>query len=418
MTTFNTRLFKTLCKSLVPACVAGGLLAAHAASAQGLGDIFVIDLENHNLTQPAGASAPEALLGNPAAPFLNSLMTPNNPNAAQSSWTSAYHNVAPGVHPSEPNYLWQEGGTNSGVFNDNTPYTNNGANVQAGPNLSGLLQNAGISWKSYQEDTDVNFNTGQVLPQSQWTVPTDNASGTNPGYTNPYNGSDQYNFATKHDGQLFYTDTNGGTKMAANTSPSNPEALHYAPLQQLTADLNTNTVGRYNLITPDQYNDMHSSLTNGFSYNGTHFTGDQSSIAEGDNFLSKIIPQIQSSQAYKNNGAIILWFDETEGGDTNSFTLPEIVLSPLAQGNAFSSALPYTHSSDLKTLQEVYGVSASGGGFLGDANTPGTNDLSALFKPNVIPQGLPAVPESGSFALLGIGLLPLGLCAYKRRRSA
>ena len=32
-------------------------------------------------------------------------------------------------------------------------------------------------------------------------------------------------------------------------------------------------------------------------------------------------------------------------------------------------------------MQELFGVSAPGGGFLGDANTPGTNDLSDFFLP-------------------------------------
>src|SRR5262249_57833255 len=31
----------------------------------------------------------------------------------------------------------------------------------------------------------------------------------------------------------------------------------------------------------------------------------------------------------------------------------------------------------------LFGVSAPGGGFLGDANTPGTNDLSDMFAPGV-----------------------------------
>jgi hypothetical protein len=34
-------------------------------------------------------------------------------------------------------------------------------------------------------------------------------------------------------------------------------------------------------------------------------------------------------------------------------------------------------------MQELFGVSAPGGGFLGDANTPGTNDLSDMFVPGV-----------------------------------
>src|SRR5262249_53245952 len=63
--------------------------------------------------------------------------------------------------------------------------------------------------------------------------------------------------------------------------------------------------------------------------------------------------------------------------------IPEIVISPLARGNAYNSTLAYTHSSDLKSMQELFGVSAPGGGFLGDANTPGTNDLRDMFVPGV-----------------------------------
>jgi hypothetical protein len=61
---------------------------------------------------------------------------------------------------------------------------------------------------------------------------------------------------------------------------------------------------------------MHSALSSGFTYNGTHYTGDQAAVAQGDNFLSLIVPMIMSSAAYKNSGAIVIWYDETEGGDT------------------------------------------------------------------------------------------------------
>ncbi len=362
-----------------------------------IGDIFYIEMENHNLTQPSGLSgSPEQLLGNPAAPYLNSLMTPGNPNAAQTSYASNYYNVeynnpSVSIHPSEPNYVWQEAGL-TGPLNDADPYPNNIVNA---PNLSALLQAAGIPWKSYQEDIDLLPNSGSVnqpgansltstvAPQNQWTVPLKSFSGTSADYTNPYNGSHQYNFAVKHDGQLFFTATNGSSSTAPNFSPSNPEAPYYAPLQQLQTDLANNTVARYNLITPDQYNDMHSSLNTDFTYNGVTYTHntDQESIALGDNFLSKIVPVIMASQAYKNNGAIVIWYDETEGGNTAQYTIPEIVISPLAKGNAYNSTLVYTHSSDLKSMQELFGVSAPGGGFLGDANTPGTNDIWDLFLP-------------------------------------
>ena len=366
-----------------------------------IGDVFYIDMENHNLAQPSSVTSPQQLQGNSAAPYLNSLMTPGNLNAAQTSYASNYYNAdytnpSVSIHPSEPNYVWQEAGL-TGPLNDADPYANTPNNIVNAPNLTGLLQSDGVSWKSYQEDIDLLPSTGSVnqpaanaltstvAPQSQWTVPTSSFSGTSTSYVNPYNGSNQYNFAVKHDGSLFFTATNGGTSTAPNFSPSNPEARYYAPLQQLQTDLSNNTVSQYNVITPDQYNDMHSSLNSNFTYNGVTYTHntDQESIALGDNFLSKIVPQIMASQAYKNNGVIVIWYDETENGNTTSFTVPEIVISPLARGNAYNSTLAYTHSSDLKSMQELFGVSAPGGGFLGDANTPGTNDLSDMFVPGV-----------------------------------
>ncbi|MBV8744936.1 MAG: hypothetical protein JO134_07835, partial [Xanthobacteraceae bacterium] len=104
----------------VLAVVTGG-----SAGAQQLNDIFYIDMENHNLIQPSNAppGTPQQLFGNAAAPFLNSLITPGNPNAAQTSWAGNYLNVAPGVHPSEPNYVWQEAGLH-GPLNDADPYAN------------------------------------------------------------------------------------------------------------------------------------------------------------------------------------------------------------------------------------------------------------------------------------------------------
>ncbi|MDZ8055142.1 MAG: alkaline phosphatase family protein [Aulosira sp. ZfuVER01] len=397
------------------AFAAGSLLSVQAVIAQNiegvengvrvekgrrLKHIFIIDMENHNFTQPiSDTKAPNQIFNNPAAPYQNSLITPGNPNAAHVSYATAYHNVLatpsgnnPSIHPSEPNYIWQEAGSNFGVLNDNDPFkVPGGTNQNTKLHLSALLDQAGISWKSYQEDIDLAKNasgqlTSTVLPQNQWTVPLSSFSGTSPDYTNPYNGSHQYNFAAKHDGHLFFTDSNGGN----DPTPANPLASKYAPLQQLEDDLAHNKVASYTLITPDQYNDSHTALSAGFDYNGVHYTGDLAAIAQGDNFLSKIVPTIMSSAAYKDDGAIVIWWDETEGTNQNDFshTVEEIVISPLAKGNAYNSTLNYTHSSDLKSWEELFDVYAPGGGFLGDANSPNTNDLSDLFKEGALtPKG-------------------------------
>jgi len=401
-----------------------------------IGAVFYIYLENHNFTQPASdTSAPNQILGCPAAPYINGLITPGNPNAADVSYATAYHNVLatpsgnnPSIHPSEPNYIWQECGSNLGIFNDNDPYGSGGSVAAiatylannptvSGQNLSGLLQAAGIPWRTYQEDTNLldsaggNFNelnqgvtitNTPVTDPSKLTVPLVSFSGTAspppPGatyqeYTNAYNGSHQYNFACKHDGTLFFVDTNGGD----DRTTANVEAKYYRPLQELQYDLDHDSVGRYNIITPDQYNDMHSTLSGGFVYHGVSYTGDLSNIAQGDNFLSIVVPQIMASKAYKRNGVIVIWNDETEGTNQNDFshTMVEIIISPLAKGNAYASSKDYTHSSDLNTLQKIFQVTGNTPtGFLNDATNPspdGTFDLSDMFKPGVIPKSIPNV---------------------------
>src|SRR5436305_4673718 len=101
--------------AIVGAAVAGVLAVAQPAQA---GSIFVIAMENHNLTQPVPTNNPQQILGNPAAPYINSLMTPGNPNAIQTSWAMRYFNAGIGVHPSEPNYVWAEAGTDFGIHTD------------------------------------------------------------------------------------------------------------------------------------------------------------------------------------------------------------------------------------------------------------------------------------------------------------
>jgi len=393
--------------------LAGALLAAGQAQAGApqVKHVFVIALENHNFTQPASYTETGQLYGNPAASYINSLVTPGNANAAQVSYASHYNNVVYNgstVHPSEPNYVWAEAGK-PGPLNDKDPYP---ANIVSGPNLSALIAASGKSWKSYQEDIDLAQNgankpTNTVLSQGQWTVPLSSFSGTSADYTNAYNGSHQYNYAAKHNPQLFFDATNGGN----DPSTSNPQAHNYAPLQQLQTDLTSNTVADYNWITPDQYNDMHSALKSGFTYNGVHYTGDQAQIAQGDNFLSQIIPMIMASQAYQDNGAIVIWNDEDEGDDAGTdslFSGAEIVISPLAKGNAYNSTVSLNHSSDLLTMQEIFGVTGTKLG--GAANA---TDLSDLFKPGAIG----GVPEPASWALMlgGFGLVG---GAIRRRKVA
>ena len=349
--------------ALLSAAAAGVLLAAQPATA---GDIFVMAMENHNFTQPNPTSSPQQILGNPAAPYINSLITPGNPNAAQVSYAVNYYNAGNGVHPSEPNYVWAEAGSDFGFHSDADPSPANGNTFYAHSNhLTSQLTAMGISWKNYQEDVQLSVS------------PTNSASGIN-GPVNPYYGTMQFNYAVKHNPMAFFADS---------------ALKNVYPLAQLFLDLNNHTVGRYNWITPNQYDDAHSSLNGGFTYHGTQYTGDQASIAQGDNFLSQVIPQIMASPEYRNNGVIVIWWDESEGGDGTSRTIPEIIISPLAKGNAYASTVPLNHSSDIKTLEEIYRLPSLNNPIpVAETNTDGgynnvalVNDLSDLFMPGVVP---------------------------------
>jgi hypothetical protein len=328
---------------------AGGISASptQIQSLQQIKTVFVIALENHDWTQHCPDCIPQQIYGNPAAPYINSLVTPGNSNAAQVSYATAYYAVTTGEHPSEPNYVWSEAGTDFGVHTDNDPSTNWGNLFSSTNHLCSQLNRAGIVWKDYQEDV-------------QYTSAANVTSvGTRPSGTNIYNGGTEYYYAVKHNPMEFFTDT---------------QNQNVYPLAQLWTDLSSNAAGRYNWILPDEYNEMHSGLPNGFNYQGVQYIGDQAAIAEGDNCLSTIIPNIMASSAYQDHGVIIIWSDETESSDNTNTTLVEIIISPMAKGNAYASKLAMSHNSDLKTMDEIFGLAFQNDG------VASSNDLSDMFE--------------------------------------
>jgi len=303
--------------ALIPVMVASSLCCsvtpAHA-SPSGLmgttGSIFVIVMENQNWS---------SIEGNPAAPYINSLLT-----HPQASYARNYNNP-PGNHPSEPNYLWMEGGTNFGITNDDDP-TNPDNQINGQDHLVKQLTAKGIAWKTYQENI-----TGTACPLSS-----------------------KGKYAAKHNPFVFFDDvTTNFTKTSSNC------IAHVRPFGELTNDLAHNTVARYVFITPNLCNDMHDPCA------PVH-----NRIKQGDNWLKTVVPIIMGSTAYKNNGAVILTWDEAASGDG---PIGFILLSPKAQGNGYSNNMYYTHSSLLRSLEENMGLP-----LLNDAN--GETDVSDLFQ--------------------------------------
>lgn len=271
-------------------------------------NVFLILMENHNWSD---------IKNSPSAPYINTTILP------MASYAEQYYNP-PGNHPSEPNYLWLEAGTNFGISDDADPSVNHQSTTQ---HLVTLLNNAGLSWKSYQEDI----------------------SGTDC----PLTGSGLY--APKHNPMVFFDDvTNTNDPTSANC------IAHVRPFPELATDLQNNTVARYNFITPNLCNDMHDSCA-----------PVNDPVKQGDTWLSQNLPTILNSQAYKNGGIVFITWDEGEGGDG---PIGMIVLSQDAKGGGYSNTIPYTHSSTLRTVEEIFGVTP----LLGDAAQ--ATDLSDLFK--------------------------------------
>ena len=273
----------------------------------GLQTVFIILMENHNWS---------SIKGSASAPYINNTLL------AQGAHAENYVNV-PGIHPSEPNYLWLEAGTNFGVLNDSAPSVNHQSTTQ---HLSTLLQNSGIAWRSYQEGI-----SGTVCPLVTTGL-----------------------YAPKHNPMVFFDDvTNTNSASSANC------IAHVRPYSQLTTDLSSGQQARYNFITPDLCNDMHNASGCATS----------DSVKNGDNWLAQNVPAILNSAAYRNGGALFITWDESEQGD---HPIGMIVMSPKAKAG-YSNNIAYSHSSTLRTFEEIFGVRP----MLGDAAN--ATDLSDLF---------------------------------------
>jgi hypothetical protein len=318
----------TLHSKLLPILACAGLavsaspLRAQATSTQAthhIQTVFVILMENHNWTGGGVLS----IKGNSRAPYINTVLIP------MASHAENYSNP-PGNHPSLPNYLWLEAGTNFGITDDGPPSQHSQTTTA---HLVTQLANAGISWKAYEEDI-----TGTDCPL------------TDEGPVDP-NGSQLY--AVKHDPFVYFDD------VTSNQNPSSSYCIaHVRPYTELQQDLASGNQAKYNFITPNLCDDMHDGCP-------------ATAIEHGDQWLAANVPVILNSPAYQNGGALFIVWDEAGNGDG---PIGMIVLSPFAKGNGYSNQLLYTHGSTLRTLQEIFSVTP----LLGDANNQ--QDLSDLFK--------------------------------------
>jgi phosphatidylinositol-3-phosphatase len=279
--------------------------------------VFLIVMENHNWTGSGG------IAGSAEAPYINKTLVPIAAVAGD------YFNP-PGNHPSLPNYLWMEGGQNFGVHADGLPSEyHQGTHAH----LSELLQNAGISWRAYEESM-----AGTVCPLE-------------PEGKVDANGSHLYQ--PRHFPQIFFDD------MTNSRNPKSSYCIQHArPFSSLAGDLKENKVGQYNFITPNMCDDGHDACGG-------------NAIAHIDAWLKENLPIILKSASYKAGHVVIfITADEAENGDG---PIPFMALGAGVKKD-YKNEIYYSHSSLLRTLEEIFKVTPMLGG------AAGATDLRDLFS--------------------------------------
>jgi len=196
-----------------------------------------------------------------------------------------------------------------------------------------LLQTAGISWRAYEES--INGKVCPLLPE---------------GPTDP-NGSRIYQ--PRHFPQIYFDDmTNGGSLTSAYC------IQHARPFTELAADLKSGSIGRYNFVTPNLCDDGHDPC-------------DGKSIAHIDNWLKNNLPIILNSSQYKAGHVVVfITADEAANGDG---PIPFLALGEGVKPG-YENEIYYSHSSLLRTLEEIFKVSPLLGG------AAGATDLRDLFS--------------------------------------
>lgn len=272
--------------------------------------VFVIVMENENWSD---------IVGNPSAPYINDTLL------AMGAHADNYYDNPDSAHPSLPNYLWMEAGSDFGIGDDRDPPSHP---ITTSEHLVAQLDSAGYDWRSYQED----------MP---------------PGC--PIHSAGLY--AAKHNPMVYFTDVSGDPP-----STTAPDCLaHVRPYTQIFGDLAADHVAAYDFITPNLCDDMHDV--------GGCVTGD--AIANGDTWLSHAVPAILASKAYRSGGALFITWDESMQGE---HPIGMIVLSPFAR-KGYSNAIRYYHSSLLRTVEQIFGLP-----YVGDAaSQKSLSDLFAVY---------------------------------------
>ncbi len=280
--------------------------------------VFVIAMEN----EPSAA-----IYGNKKTPYLNGL-------AAKYARATAFTDPLSDSIPSEPHYIWMEAGTNKfsdvTFTDDSDPSSSNSTKSTAHLVTQMMAASPAVSWMGLMEGLN------------------DAGSGACP--------ISSYGFyAAKHDPFVFFQDVVG-------KSPSESNALCSAHHKAFTTGQAAvaGTVAQYTFISPNLCNDMHGDPECPSSASDV--------IATGDAWLAANLPPIVD-YVNAHAGVIFIVWDEPEGG---SNLIPFFAIGPVVK-SGYTSTTAYTHSSLLKTVEEIFGLPVL-------PTVAGANDFADLFE--------------------------------------
>lgn len=319
-----------------------------AAATGKVGHVFVINLENKSYDRTWGPDSD--------APYLSRTLR------AQGVLLSEYYGIA---HHSNPDYLAQISGQGSNPMTRNdcptyAPFTPTGTAVDGQvpgtgcvypasvPTLPGQLSAAGKTWKGYMEDMGTPCRHPQLGARDD-----------------SQNAKDGDQYATRHNPFVYF---------AAITSSPDCQG-NVVDYTRLAADLQTTaTTPDLVYISPNLCHDGHDSPC---------VDGDPGGLESADAWLKDQIPAILSSPAYRQDGMLIITFDEADGDEAGPSGLPggtaggrvgALVLSPFATPNTSTDTM-YNHYGLLATIEDIFSLPR-----LGYAGAPGQHS----FGPDVI----------------------------------
>lgn len=316
--------------------------------------VFVINLENKGYDKTWGAGS--------AAPYLSTTLR------NQGVLLNQYYGTA---HNSQPNYVAEISGQgpNAQMQADCQTYSpfvqtgtvdpgqavGDGCVFPAGvPTVADQLTKAGKTWKGYMED----MGTPCRHPALGAIDDTQKAKV-----------GDQY--AARHNPFVYFAGITGSPDCAKND----------VDLSALQTDLTSAaTTPNLSLITPNLCHDGHDSPC---------VDGQPGGLASADEWLKQYVPMITSSPAFKQDGVLVITFDESDGPQSDSSAccgegpgpnaaepgitgmgggrVGALVLSPFTKGGTWSTT-PYNHYSLLASIEDTFKLP-----YLGYAGTPGLN---------------------------------------------